>query len=229
MTAPPRVPHRCPVPSGRVVLAAVGVAFLTSVLVYVLLRLEPNHLTAVATAVLAVFAGVQVTREILSSRRRRATTERRLAGVAWLARRSCEVTLRSAPGIGNSYAIAFGFSKAPGLDRLQRHFREVLALSSAVGGTVAEQGKTAFEGFLAAADRFNEMVSPTTPATASLSVGPVLCEEALGFLNDAVVALEQLAPRRPHEPNLPARDTLQRVAPPSSGVASARLGAAKSP
>src|SRR5207245_7763521 len=79
------------VPSHRVILAAIGGAFRTGAVVFVLLRLDPNTLAAVATAALAAFAGVQVAREILSSQRRRAAIARRLTGAAWLARRSCEV------------------------------------------------------------------------------------------------------------------------------------------
>jgi hypothetical protein len=169
--------------------------------------------TATATVVLAILAGVQVTREVRRGIERRAGLRRRLRAKAWLARRSCEVTLRSAPGMQNSAAVAVAFTRAPAIDRLQRHFEEVLALSSAVGGDDARHGERAFGGFLAAADRFNEVVWPTTPATAKGSQIPVLCDAGLSFLYDAVVELAQLAPRQPHEPALPDRATL-RLAPP---------------
>lgn len=76
--------------------------------------------TAAATVALAVFAAVQVYREIRRSIQRRASMRRRLRGVAWLARRSCEVTLRSAPGIRSDFWIAKKFTNAPAVDRLER-------------------------------------------------------------------------------------------------------------
>lgn len=167
-----------------------------------------------ATVAIAGFAAVQVIREIVREVQRRATLRRGLKAKAWLARRSCEVTLRSAPGIPNPYAVAMRFTASPGLDRLQRHFEQMLALSSALGGDEAQHGERAFGAFLAAADRFGEMMSPTTPATAQVSGYPAMCEQALGFLYDAAVELEHLAPRQPHEPALPARSTLRRLPTP---------------
>jgi hypothetical protein len=178
--------------------------------------------TATATVALAAVAGVQIIREIRRDLQRRAAIKRRLTGAAWLARRSCEVTVRSAPGDHMDHRIAMNFTCAPALDRLQRHFREVLALSGAIGGSAAGHGERAFSAFLAAADRLNELVQPTTPATASVMMFPTLCQEGLGFLYDAVLELEHLAPRRPHEPGLPPRSAMQRPArvPPLKAPAS---------
>lgn len=173
--------------------------------------MPPDYLTAVATAALAMIAGVQIRREILGSRRRDEAARRRLTGAAWLARRSCEVTLRVAAGQGNRYSLATRFTEGRPLDRLERHMREVLAVSSAVGGASEKHGARAFEHFLAAADRFNEVVAPTTAEAGKKFLA--LADDALEFLHDAVVELEHLAPRQPHEPSLPARSSL-RVNPP---------------
>lgn len=175
--------------------------------------LDPIDVTAAATVALALVAAVQIGREVYRGWQRRAGVRRRLTGAAWLARRTCEVTLRAAPGISNSIAMAFYFTKPPALDRLQRHFREVLALSSAIGGAAARHGEKAFEGFLAAADRCNEVARPSMPTP--MHEYPQMVEEGLLFLYDAVVELEQLAPRHPHEPRLPARAAMRQVRPPA--------------
>lgn len=185
-----------------------GAGFLTGALLAVLLRLDPNTLTAAATAALAVFAGVQVTREVLETRRRHAATRRRLVGGAWLARRSCEVTLHDGTFQPNPYRLANEFSAAPGLDRLQEHFREVLDLSSELGGDDAEAGRRAFEGFLATADRFGELLTSADPPRFV-----DLAERALLFLRSAVVDLERFAPRREHEPALPGPEQLKLMKP----------------
>jgi len=162
-----------------------------------------------ATAALAVFAGVQVTREIVRSRQRRAAIARRLTVAAWLARRSCEATLRAGTFHDESpHRLAFNFSAAAALDRLQEHFRQVLDLSSEVGGEDAEAGRRAFEGFLATADRFGEIVVSAAPTRFA-----EVAERALLFLHDAVVDLERFAPRREHEPALPSPEKLKRVKP----------------
>jgi hypothetical protein len=169
----------------------------------VLAWLDPNYLTAAATAALAVIAGLQIAREIQSSQRRGDTTRRRLAGVAWLARRTCEVTLRQGVG-GSPGQLAIRFTDGKRLDRLEGHFREVLRLSSMLGGDAAARGASAFEGFLAASDRFNYI-----RASAPVSEFPDLADQALQFLYAAVNDLEQLAPRRIHEPPLPNPMTLR--------------------
>jgi hypothetical protein len=211
-----------------------------------LLLVDSNVLTAAATAALAVFAGVQVAREILASQRRRAATARRLTGAAWLARRSCEVILQGGVGYWNTYSVAKFFAQRQPLDRLEAHFREVLALSSTLGGETAAHGARAFEGFLAASDRFNSALAGSiTPGHDAEMVN-----EALTFLYDAVVDLEQLAPRRAHETALPDPKMLgpapptppspptppgPSIPPPATtppapeGVASPPVGAARTP
>jgi hypothetical protein len=183
-----------------------GGAFVSGVLV----RL-PDYLTAIATGALAVIAGLQVIREVSDGRRRRAATKRRLTGVAWLARRSCEVTLHR--GVGGTWyrgpeemaaQLAQWFTEGRSLDRLERHFREALALSSALGSDDGTLGARAFEGFIAAADRYNAINSHSADRTE----WEQLSDEALRFLYAAVDDLQELAERRAFELPLPDVRTL---------------------
>ena len=79
----------------------------------------------------------------------------------------------------------------------------MLGLSSALGGDEALHGARAFEGFLAAADRFNKIMEPGSGMDTQAS------DEALMFLYDAVRELELFGPRRAHEPALPDRFILK--------------------
>ena len=167
---------------------------------------------AAATAALAFFGWVQLQREGKRVSEQGEATKRKLRGSAWLARRSCEVVLRSAPGMQNYSVVAEEYDSSPGLDRLQQLFREVLAFSAEVGGANADLGTAAFEAFLAATDDFQEVHNPTTPATVSPLVSVILADRALHSLHDAVSQLEALAPRQPQEPKLADPFAFRKVA-----------------
>jgi hypothetical protein len=90
----------------------------------------------------------------------------------------------------------------------------VVELSAEAGGDVTEIGQKAFEAFLAAADRINEI--PKVPLTGERTDYGVheagekteerwrlLHTGALRHLRKAVEHLESFAERRDHEPGLP--------------------------
>ena len=164
--------------------------------------MDPTVVTTIATVAIASIATVQIWREVRHTYKAKKTAVRKLCGAAWLARRSCELTLRVSHGAQNQHALADEYDRSPSLDRLQGHFREVLELSAEVGGKTADTGIAAFGAFLAATDRFQEVRNPTSTDNISLGRGTELADEALTYLHQAVQSLEPLAPRQSSEPPL---------------------------
>jgi hypothetical protein len=61
-----------------------------------------NGITAIATAILTLFAAVEIAREIIRVREARKAAGLDALGPAWLARRSCELALFEAVKVGNA-------------------------------------------------------------------------------------------------------------------------------
>jgi len=161
---------------------------------------------------LLTFGGIQVYTQRTQSQERRDAARVRLEGPAWLARRSCEQAIRD-----NEKADWFEWARGIGsrevLDRLEKQFLDVLKIAGEIGGTDAETGRSAFDSFLAAADRINALNSLETRSSGSGGYGVRammdavdLQAEAVTHLRDAVNSLEVFAPRRDHEPALPPPD-----------------------
>ena len=177
-------------------------------------EIAPQWLGAAATFGLLGFAAVQIVLDRKREEARDASARAHLSGPAWLARRTMEAVVRKAQKIDAPLSILEWATsvRSDTLDRLEQQMLEVLRLSAQAGGEDSTTGFQAFEAFLGAADRINEI--PTLPWT---EIGPdyrrpgadteqqwvTLHGGAMRHLRKGVKHLEHFAERMDHEPSLP--------------------------
>lgn len=181
---------------------------------------------------LAIFALLQIHRD--SKRHREVVEGAKLEalGHAWAARRSLESSLKQAltTETPNFWAARVGSSSR--LDPLERHFMRLLEVAGRSDQTTADAVKSAFEAFLAYADRVNELGSmdfqgqnqmgEPIPTGDDVAKSIRLASGACDRLSKAIAHLEVVAPRRDGEPHPPAlrevKANLQNAALPHSIV-----------
>lgn len=183
-----------------------------------------NHqvgITAIATVVLSVIAGIQITLEILRRHDSRVTAERLVLGPAWLARRTCEQALFAARETDYPIQWAHRIGKSAVLDRIEQQMLEVLRTSSAGYGDLKGRGHEAFRQFLIYADSVNQLTSfefsgrspagGMEPTPADFARMKAEFARAVAALRDTIGALEALAPRQSHEAKLPTLDQFAKL------------------
>ncbi len=169
---------------------------------------------AVATFGLALFAALQITLEVVRRKDTRRSARIHLTGPAWLARRSLDAAFTSAAGRTSAREWFDMVGTSARLDRLEAHVLKTLRLASVVGGREAAAAERAFEEFLAFADNLNQIgtVVPAIKDEKGFNIDytgeqrdaiNAAARAALGFLRQSADSLAELAPRRPHEPQLP--------------------------
>lgn len=151
-----------------------------------------------------VFAGaivlVEVMRHLSDTQERTRAARIKLEGAAWLARRSCEALIGSFAthtDIGARRWAAW-IADRPTYGSLEDRLRDVLDLAAEAGGDEHSVAREAFDGFIAFADRINDLSDPMNEYThaASDNIG----READRHLRRTALCLERFAPRRIHEP-----------------------------
>ena len=160
--------------------------------------------TAAATLGLTFFAFVQVWREGKRDDRLQQNRGAELGAVAWLARRSCEAMLWLERRVERDDWVKRVGMAAP-LNLLQEHFLRVLQLGTEQGGQEAEHASAAFNAFIMAADRINNLGDPAWCEKAKAPAVEQEEREALEYLQQAVeeLSVPVLAPRRRGEPAPP--------------------------
>jgi hypothetical protein len=186
----------------------------TGVDVWSWLRGNDQIVIALATVALTLVAGVQIAREVVRGWELKRAARVEVRGPAWLARRSLEAALEAAMEEQSSpFSWALSVSRSESLDRLEAHMLEVLRLGSACPLAVARAASEAFTAFLGFADRLNALAGfafstidsqgAVVPTKTDLETASRLLREAGQYLHDAISQLSVLAPRMPHEADLP--------------------------
>lgn len=161
-------------------------------------------LTGLATAVIALFAIVQVVMEWNRIRDRRRSLKIQLLGPAWLARRSLEEDLREAQSTDSPTHWRSRDILGCRLDRIEKQVLQMLELSAQAGGQTAKHGANTFAAWLAYADRRNRILG-------LLSEGEQkrLFSQTIQRLVKVIDELQTFAPRRQDEPRLPELDEIR--------------------
>lgn len=161
-------------------------------------------LTGLATAVIALFAIVQVVMEWNRIRDRRRSLKIQLLGPAWLARRSLEEDLREAQSTDSPTHWRSRDILGRRLDRIEKQVLQMLELSAQAGGQTAKHGANTFAAWLAYADRRNRILG-------LLSEGEQkrLFSQTIQRLVKVIDELQTFAPRRQDEPRLPELDEIR--------------------
>ena len=161
-------------------------------------------LTGFATAVIAVFAMVQVALEWYRIRDRTRSLEIELLGPAWLARRSLEEDLRDAQSTDSPTHWTSRDLLGHRRDRIERQVLQVLELSAQAGGQTAKHGAKTFAAWLAYADRRNRISGLLSEPEQKR-----LFSQTIQRLVKVIDELQALAPRRQDEPRLPELDEIR--------------------
>lgn len=116
--------------------------------------------TAAASLALALFAAVQIRREINAGKQRRRAVESQISGTAFLLRRQLRSWLEIEPHRDRSVTewldqVRQNQSFQAELDTAESRMEELARLAPEVGGRISEQVSTAYVFFLAATNRLN--------------------------------------------------------------------------
>lgn len=169
-------------------------------------------LTAAGGFGLIAFAVVQLWLEHKREADRQTAARAKLKPVARLARRSCEQAVIESNGkalnqwIGNWY-LPPGPGLPPPMDALEKLMRETVTFAAEAGGSEVRAADTAFDAFIAAADIINDMSGTLRGPQDDqvLRANNARGRRAADHLARGARELETLAPRGPHEPEVPAR------------------------
>lgn len=154
-----------------------------------------SWVAAVATAVLALFAAVQIGRERRADKRRRRAVEAQVSGTAFLLRRQLRSWLGIEPhrerGMWDWLEQArqndsFGAE----LDKAESRMEELARLAPEVGGRISAQVSGAYVLFLAATNRLNIHDSTPRPQGGGIFDWAQLINDAIKDTGECLAALE---------------------------------------
>ena len=174
---------------------------------------DPSLVTAIATAVIAVFAMVQVGLEALRRREARQAAGVRVLGPAWILRAGLEEAIRDA--YSRPQIEGWASSAERVIERLgvEERAMELLTAGSHARRKLRKKVQLVFSGYLEARQAFNRIRHFPLSGRDSHG-GPIhteeeriqkreLVTETLKTIGETVRVLETMAPRQVYEPNLP--------------------------